>query len=310
MTDEIHLGFVGLGQMGAPMAERLLSQGVQLHVHDADAVAMARFEKAGAVAHPSPRSVADSASIVFACLPSGSASEKVAFGPEGISGGSAVRIYAEMSTIGREAVRRIGDSLDGRGIGFVDAPISGGPPAAREGRLAMMVSGAPSYVEAVKPYLAAIGSKVYVLGDQPGQAQIMKLVNNLVMAANMVAASEGLVMGAKAGIEPELMMKVLNAGTGQSASADILARSALPGTFDFGAHLSIVAKDVELAIAEGRALEVGLEAIAGTAKAWASAMAEGRGRDDFTAIIKPIENRGGALVRSHRAPARGSEGTR
>jgi 3-hydroxyisobutyrate dehydrogenase-like beta-hydroxyacid dehydrogenase len=299
MGENANLGFLGLGQMGGAMAERLLGKGARLHVFDVSPAAMRSFTDRGAVAHSSPRSVADAASIVFACLPSRKVSEDVAFGADGVASGSAVKIYVEMSTIGRTCIQAIASALDRKGIHTVDAPISGGPPGARQGTLAMMVAGSPADVAAVTPWLRLIGKDVYVLGSTPGQAQVMKLVNNLVMAANMVVASEGLVMGAKAGLDPSQMMEVLNAGTGRSAaSADILARSALTGSFDFGARLAIVDKDVALGLSEAEALDVPTAVIAQAGKVWRHAATDGRGEDDFSSIIKVIEERGGAVVRA------------
>lgn len=299
MGEETNLGFLGLGQMGGAMAERLLGRGAQLHVFDASAAAMRSFTDRGAIGHTSPRSVANAASIVFACLPSRKVSEDVAFGDNGVAGGNAIKIYVEMSTIGRTCIQSIAEALARTGIHTVDAPISGGPPRARQGTLAMMVAGGKDDVAAVSPWLRLIGKDLYVLGDTPGQAQVMKLVNNLVMAANMVVASEGLVMGAKAGLDAAQMMEVLNAGTGRStASADILARAALTGTFDFGARLAIVDKDVALGLDEAEALGVPVAAIAQAGKAWRDAATGGRSEEDFTSIIKLIEERGGAVVRA------------
>ena len=301
MAEVTDLGFLGLGQMGGAMAGRLLGNGVRLHVFDPSPTAAAHFIERGAVGHSSPRSVADAASIVFACLPSRKVSDEVALGESGVAKGSAIKIYVEMSTIGRTCIQSIAQALASRGIHTVDAPISGGPPRAREGMLAMMVAGNAADVSAVSPWLRHIGKEVYVLGDTPGQAQIMKLVNNLVMAANMVVASEGLVLGAKAGLDPSQMMNVLNAGTGRSAaSADILARAALTGAFDFGARLAIVDKDVALGLDEAEALGVPVAAIAQAGKAWRDAATGGRSEDDFSSIIKLIEERGGAVVRARR----------
>lgn len=292
------LGFVGLGQMGAPMAERLIGPDVRLHVFDRSDQATARLVSLGAVAHTSPRELADAASIVFACLPSPAISETVATGPDGIASGSAVRVYAEMSTIGRECIRSIAQHLAGRGIRTVDAPVSGGPPAARAGTLAMMAAGPPEDVAAVSPWLAKIGLKVHVLGLEVGQAQVMKLVNNIVMAANMIVAAEGLVMAAKSGLDPAVAVEVLNAGTGRSAAcSDIIARSALPGAFDFGARLAIVAKDVLLGLEQARELRVPVPVIEAAGALWAQASEEGRDHEDFSAIVKLIEKRGGAEIR-------------
>ncbi|MFC7689476.1 NAD(P)-dependent oxidoreductase [Paeniroseomonas aquatica] len=142
MANTTHIGFIGLGQMGAPMAERLLAEDVTLHVHDPRPEAMAPFVARGAIACASPRAVADAAAVIFACLPNGKVSQAVASGAEGIIGGGAVRLYAEMSTIGKSTVAGIAATLAERGIAMVDAPISGGPAGARNGTLAMLAAGA------------------------------------------------------------------------------------------------------------------------------------------------------------------------
>jgi 3-hydroxyisobutyrate dehydrogenase len=295
MTD---LGFIGLGQMGGPMAARLLADDVRLHVHDPNPSAMATLVEHGAVAHASAASVADAAPIVFACLPSQSISRSVA---AAVAEGRAVRAYAEMSTIGRETMAGIAETLGARGIGLVDAPVSGGPPGARAGTLAMMAAGAPETIEQVRPWLARIGRAVFVIGETPGMAQIMKLVNNLMIATNMVAAFEGLVMGAKAGLDPDLMVDVLNASTGRSlVTTDIVPKAILPGTFDFGATTAIMAKDAELGVSEARALGVPAWTIEQAARLWRLGMLKGLAARDMTSLITLLEGWSGAEVRSRR----------
>lgn len=292
------LGFIGLGQMGAPMAERLLGADVQLHVFDTSPDAMAAFVKAGAIAHTSPKSVADAATIVLSSLPNRDVSEKVAYGEGGVAEGKAVKIYADMSTIGADCITRIAEKLSERNIITLDAPISGGPPAAIEGRLAMMVSGDPAAVAQLAPWLSRIGHKVYNLGDQPGQAQTMKLINNLLMATNLVAASEGLIMGAKAGLKAAQIVEVVDAGTGQSRSlGSILANAALSGAFNFGAHLSIVAKDTSLGTAEARKLGVLMPVIEMANQRWQAALAAGMADEDFTKIHTLYEDANGVKSR-------------
>jgi len=304
MPNKTVLGFIGLGQMGGSMAERLIADDIELHVYDPSAAAMERFVSRGATPHGSPRQVADAATIVFACLPSREVSAAVALGPDGVCHGGKVGVYVEMSTIGRTCIESIAQGLAAKGIQAVDAPISGGPPAAREGRLAMMTSGPAQAVAQVRPWLLRIGRQVYVLGDKAGQAQVMKLVNNILMATNLVAASEGLVMGAKAGLDAAVMLDVLRAGTGHSASAgDILGRVGLSGSFDFGARLSIVEKDVHLGLDEAAALGVPAKVMQAAADIWDAAAWKGWGDQDFSTILKLIEEQGGAEVRS---PASGA----
>jgi 3-hydroxyisobutyrate dehydrogenase-like beta-hydroxyacid dehydrogenase len=297
MSASTHIGFLGLGNMGAAMALRLLHPESQLHVFDPNPDAVSQLVAAGAIAHSSPRSVADSASVVMACLPSSAACEEAIFGQDGVATGKAVRTYVEMSTIGPTAIVSIANRLSQKNIGTIDAPVSGGPAAARAGALTIMLSGNGDDVAHAAQWLAYIAKKIHRLGNQAGQAQAMKLVNNIMLAANMAVASEALAIGAKAGLEANVMSDVIRSSTGQSAAADILARCALTGAFDFGAHLSIVAKDVELAIAEARALKVSVPVLDEARSLWKTAIEQGRGRDDFTSILKIVEERADVLVR-------------
>jgi 3-hydroxyisobutyrate dehydrogenase-like beta-hydroxyacid dehydrogenase len=296
-----NVGFLGLGQMGGPMAERLLGQSFRLHVYDPSPGALVLFAAGGAVVHDSPRAVADAASIVFACLPSREVSLAVGLGPEGVVHGSAIRIYAEMSTIGQDVVERIGCVLAEKDIGIVDAPISGGAPAARAGTLAMLVSGAPALVEQVSPLLSFIGKEVFVMGDRPGMAQVMKIVNNVIMAANMVVCAEGLAMGAKAGLDADMMMRLLNAGTAQSFACSKMLSRAVAGQFDYGAALAIIEKDMSLGLDEARLLNVALPTIGRARDVWHGAYEAGHAREDFTSILKFVADENGTSVRGRAA---------
>ena len=294
MANVSSIGFLGLGQMGAPMAERLLAEDVRLHVFDPRPDAMAPFAARGAVACASPEEVADAARIVFACLPNGAVSEEVS---AAVATGKAVRIYAEMSTIGKGAVEGIAARLGERGIAVVDAPISGGPAGARAGTLAMLASGAPEAVAELDPWLRRIGRVVFVLGDTPGQAQVMKLVNNLLFASNLVAACEGFAMGAKAGLDPDAMLAMVNAGTGRSVATERVLEEVLSGRFAFGAALSVLDKDVTLGLAEAAALNVPMWALEQAARVWRFAATQGAGADDLTTIARFMERWAGAEIR-------------
>jgi len=293
-----HIGWLGLGQMGAPMAERLFGQDVQLHVFDPRAEAMAPFVARGGIAHASPKAVADVASIVFACLPTGKVSEAAALGPEGVLHGAAIRFHAEMSTIGRATVTRIADGLAARDIGMLDTPITGGPGGARAGTLSLMAAGAPETVAALRPFLERIGQRVFVLGETPGQGQAMKLVNNLIFAANMVASFEGFALGAKAGLDPDTMVQVVNTGTGRSFISDMVMPRVLSGEFGFGATIAVVDKDVALGLEEARAQDVPMWGLEQAARVWRFAASQGMAGDDIAELVKLMEGWAGALIRS------------
>ncbi|ABB11328.1 NAD(P)-dependent oxidoreductase [Burkholderia lata] len=302
METEQSIGFLGLGQMGGPMAERLLGHAFRLHVYDPSPAALAPFIEGGAVVHDSPRAVADAAGIVFACLPNRDVSLAVGLGPDGVVHGSAIRTYVEMSTIGQDLIERIGDALAQKGIGIVDAPISGGAPAARAGTLAMLAAGAPALVEQVSPLLSLIGKDVFVMGERAGMAQVMKIVNNIIMATNLVVCSEGLAMGAKAGLDPDMMMRLLDAGTAQSFACSKMLSRAVAGRFDYGAAVAIIDKDMSLGFDAARLLDIAAPTIERARDVWHAAYEAGRGKDDFTSILTFVAEQGGTQVRSGRMP--------
>lgn len=294
----MELGFLGLGQMGAAIAERLQAAGARLHVYDPNEVAVAPFVLRGAVDHDSVKSVADAAPIVFACLPNGAVSETVA---RQVIGGSAVCTYVEMSTIGSPAIGRITQIVATRGIALMDCPISGGPKGARAGTLTMLAAGPAEALAEVRPWLERVGGNVFVVGDKPGQAQLMKLVNNLINAANMATAFEALVLGAKGGLDPDMMVKVVNVSSGRSAATEAkVPQSVLTGSFDFGSRLVIMLKDVILGLQEAHDLGVPMWAHETVGQLWRFAVDQGMGDDDFTSLIKVMEGWAGTEVRSRK----------
>ena len=290
------VGFLGLGQMGAAIAERLEAADARLHVFDPNPVAMAPFVLRGAVDHASAAAVAAAASIVFACLPNAAVSEQVA---SEIAHSSALRIYVEMSTIGSAAMARIAQTVGSHGITLVDCPISGGPKGARAGTLSVIVAGPAAAVTEIRPWLQRIGKNVFEVGEQPGQAQLMKLVNNLINAANMATAFEALVLGAKGGLDPDQMVAVINVSTGRnSATMDKVPKAVLPGTFDYGAKLSTMLKDVVLGLQEADRLGVPMWVHETVGQLWRFGATQGLGDADLTALIRVLEGWAGTEVRS------------
>ena len=161
------VGFIGIGNMGLPMAEKLLEAGEQLVVHDTRTVALQPLLDRQARAAASPRAVADQCSTVIVSLPSLDSLRSVVLGEDGVINGSAVKTVINNCTVGTPLIEELAAALGKRGIGLVDCPISGGPPGARAGTLAVMVSGEPGLVEAVRPLISKWGS-VTVAGDKPG----------------------------------------------------------------------------------------------------------------------------------------------
>jgi len=242
--------------MGGAMAERLAAAGVALVVHDVDAQRLAPLLAIGAARADGIGEVADCAQVVFSCLPTAQLSLETALGP--VREGSAVQVYVDTGTIGMEVARAIADGLPAR-IGFVDAPVSGGPNGARDGTLTVMASGPAAAFTRVRDYLAMIAGQVFHVGERAGQAQLVKLINNHLSAAGRVAAFEGLVMGMKAGIDPRQLLDVLNAGTGRNHTTSHKIPAAIrSGEFAYGARLANSVKDESLLLDAASDLNVPL----------------------------------------------------
>lgn len=252
------LGFVGVGVMGGPIASRLISAGYGLVVYDPSVQAVAALQSLGARAAASAQAVADEATIVFTSLPTVAVFREIGSGPAGLSGGKAVKIVVDLSTVGSTATREVAAALLAKGIDMVDAPVSGGAAGAKAGSLAVMVAGKAAAVETVMPMFHILG-KPFVVGDKPGQGQLMKLLNNMLSLTAFAVTAEAYVAGVRGGLDPELMMNVFNAGSGRNnATSDKFPKYVLTRTFDFGFPISSVCKDIGQAAEECQALGVPL----------------------------------------------------
>ena len=290
------IGFIGLGNMGAPMARRLIEAGHRLVVYDTRNDAVAPLVALGAQLAASPADVADRVETVMASLPEPAIVAKVATGEGGVIAGKRVKRFVDLSTTGSRVAAEIAAALAKNNIVQIDSPVSGGVAGAIKGTLAVMVSGPQAEIGAVRDALAVFG-KVFVVGDRPGMAQTMKLANNFLSATAMAATSEAVVMGVKAGLDPAVMVDVINAGSGRNtASTDKFPKAILPRTFDLGFATALMLKDVRLALEEARGLGVPNEVMSAVAVAWETANSEIGGSADFTTIIQPIERRAGVTV--------------
>ena len=292
----MEIGFVGLGNMGFPIARRLIQNDHNVVAFDTDSAALERFVALGAQAASSPQEVADRAETVMASLPSPAVSLEVATGARGVIEGSRVRRYVDLSTVGSQTAVRIHDLLAKRNIVAIDSPVSGGVSGAEKGALAVMVSGPRDEFDTIRPALEAIGRPFYI-GEQPGSAQTMKLANNILAANVLVATAEVVVMGVKAGLDPSVMIEVLNAGSGgTSASRDKFPRAILPRTFDYGFATGLMVKDVRLYLDEAKALGVPADIAETIGRLWETAARDQGPDSDFTAVIKPFEKAAGVTV--------------
>jgi 3-hydroxyisobutyrate dehydrogenase-like beta-hydroxyacid dehydrogenase len=274
------IGFIGLGKMGFPMARRLIEARHQLVAQAAS----------------SPKDVADRVETVLASLPSLQASLEVATGKDGVIEGKRVRRFVDLSTVGSNMAVRIHDLLAKRNLVQLDSPVSGGVGGAENGTLAVMVSGPAAEFKAVKAALDVIG-KVFFIGEKPGSAQTMKLANNLLSATAVAATSEAVVMGVKSGLDPAVMIDVINAGSGMNtASRDKFPRAILPRTFDYGFATGLMVKDVRLCLEEAKSLGLSMEVAEAVGRLWEVVIREMGAESDFTTAIKPIEKAAGVVV--------------
>ena len=299
----MEIGFIGLGNMGFPMARRLIEAKHQLFVFDFRKEVMDRLVAMGAKAASSPKDVADRAETVMASLPSLQASLDVATGKDGVIEGKRVKRFVDLSTVGSQMAVKIHDILAKRHLVQIDCPVSGGVGGAEKGTLAVMVSGPRADFETLKPAISVIG-KPFFIGEKPGSAQTMKLANNFLSATAMVATSEAVVMGVKAGLDPAVMIEVINAGSGMNtASRDKFPRAVLPRSFDFGFATGLMVKDVRLCLDEMKQLGLSMEVAEAVGRLWEVVIAEMGPESDFTSAIKPIEKAAGVVVGSAKGGA-------
>ncbi|WP_459614858.1 NAD(P)-dependent oxidoreductase [Bordetella sp. 2513F-2] len=248
--DKTVYGFIGLGNMGGPMANRLLDAGHALHVMDRDAAAVRRVAGRGATAHATAREVGDAADVVFLSLPDGKVVEDVLSADQGLARAGRAKVVVDLSTIGPKAARRAFELLAQQGMDYVDAPVSGGTAGAERGTLAVMAACPPALYERLEPVLGHFGKPFY-LGREAGQAQVMKLANNLLSATAVAITSEAMALGVKAGLDPSTMIDVINAGSGRnSATVDKFPKAVLTGTFNVGFAARLAHKDVRLCLEE------------------------------------------------------------
>lgn len=292
------LGFIGIGRMGGPMSGRLLDAGHSLCIFDANPEAVKPLVARGAKLARSAAEVASTAEIVFLSLPTPPIVQAVVLGENGVIHGSTVKTVIDLSTTGPSAAKSIAQALAQRKIGWVDAPVSGGVPGAIKGTLAVMVSAPKATAEAVDPLLKVFG-KTFFTGEKPGLAQVAKLGNNLLAAAAIVVSSEAIAMGVKAGLDPQVMVDIINAGSGRnSATQDKFPKAILTGTFDYGFATALSYKDVRLCVDEAEALGVPMVAGAVIRQMLAITNAKFGPDSDFTSIAKVVEEWAGVEMRS------------
>jgi 3-hydroxyisobutyrate dehydrogenase-like beta-hydroxyacid dehydrogenase len=289
-----HVGFIGLGRMGLPMASHLLSAGYQLTVHDVRRESCAALEAKGARYAATPAAVGAAVDTVLLSLPTPPIVREVAFA---VASGGKVKTVIDLSTTGATMAREIAAALAPKGIVAVDSPVSGGVTGAVKATLAVMVACPKAMFADLEPMLKHLG-KVFFIGERPGMGQTMKLCNNLLSATAVAATSEAIVFGVKAGLDPTVMVDVINAGSGRNTATEAkFPKSILPRSFDFGFAMGLMYKDVKLCLEEAEAAGAPMRVASAVRELWQLANDEIGPDKDFTELIKVLERRAGVEVK-------------
>jgi 3-hydroxyisobutyrate dehydrogenase-like beta-hydroxyacid dehydrogenase len=293
------LGFLGLGIMGYPMARNLLRAGHSVAVWSnttAKARRLVEAEKAEFCA--TPKQVAEAAEIVFLCVGDTAMSERVTLGPDGILDGvRAGSIVADCSTVAPSYARRAAAALAEKGAHFLDTPVTGSKPGAEGGTLTIMVGGDAAIYEKLKPYLEPLGKLVYYCGGI-GLGLHAKLTQNLILSNLLQAFNEGLVLATRAGVDPELMIEILNNSAARSGMISFKAPYVLRRDFSTNFSTRWMHKDLGLMLETGAELGVPLPLTGLTRQLVQVAISEGYADEDMCSTIKVLEKIAGVEVKS------------
>jgi 3-hydroxyisobutyrate dehydrogenase-like beta-hydroxyacid dehydrogenase len=288
------IGFLGLGIMGSRMAANVAKAGYRLTVWTHTAGKAQRWaEQHKAIAVGSPAEVATASDIVVSMVVDGAQVESVLCGESGVADGAKEGLLCvDMSTIAPTDTRRIATRLKERGIGMIDAPVTGSSPRAEAGTLTIMVGGEAEEFERVKPLLESMGELIVHVGEL-GQGEMLKLINNSLGAANAAAVAEALLLAKATGVDLDALVKVTMSGSG--ASAQLQMKSGAMRSHDYSTLFKTehLLKDVRLCLEEAQAAGVPFPAAAHARDLLAATMGRGHGGDDYAALIESAEGLAG-----------------
>jgi 3-hydroxyisobutyrate dehydrogenase len=285
----MQVGFIGVGNIGTPMCRHLIEAGHDVVAFDVNANHLARIVNLGAQAADSPKAVTQACDIVFSSLPGPREVEQVALGDNGIV--AAARpglIYVDLSTNFPDTARRVCAALAENGVTMIDAPVSGGVAGAERGSLAVMVGGDAKAFATCKPLLEHFAANVFHVGDI-GSGCVAKLVNNMVAFINTVAAGEGMVLGAKAGVDPQKLHDIIQASSGASWAMQQFPNKVFAGDFTPGFTIDLAHKDLRLALEMGDTLSVPLVLCSVCVNIMRQLRSNGRGGDDLSSLVRVLE---------------------
>lgn len=292
------VGFIGLGNMGNPMAANVLKAGHNLTVYDLRREVGRNLEDAGAQWAASPKDVAAQAEVVLSSLPGPPEVEAVVLGENGVFAGLTTgATYIDMSTNSPTTMRKIAELGTARGFRVLDAPVTGGVPRARDATLTVFVGGEKADFERFQPLLSKIGKNVFHMGPI-GCGNVTKLVNNMMAFINFMGACEGMAIGAKAGVDPQVLLNAIKTGSGNSLILEFGMQSFLKGETALGFATALATKDIHLAVELGK--EVGVPAEVGPlAEMILTRFRDaGHGQDDLLALVRDFVQRAGVNLAS------------
>jgi 3-hydroxyisobutyrate dehydrogenase len=292
------IGFVGLGIMGSRMAANLRRAGYELTVYNRTAKrAQAWAAEYGGTVAATPADVGAASDIVVTMVVDGAQVTEVVLGEHGVAHGAAEgTLCVDMSTIAPGDSRRIAAALAERGIGFVDAPVTGSSPKAQDGTLTIMAGGAPEHFQRVLPLFEVMGELVVHVGDEVGQGEMVKLINNAVAAANANTIAQALIVGRATGVDLDALVRVMSAGSGASAMLGLKAGPMREHDYTTLFKLEHMLKDVRLCLEEGQAAGVPFPAAAAVREALSAGMGRDLGDADFAAIVEVAEGAAGVRL--------------
>lgn len=287
------IGFVGLGNIGFPMCRRLLESGYEVLAYDANPEAVSRLEDTPAEPADSLKTLA-AADVVLLSLPGSDVVEEVVLGEGGLAEGlSSGKVLIDTSSSRPSSTRDLAKKLAESGVEMLDAPVSGGVLRAEEGKLAVMVGGREEVFERWREVLESFGEKIFHVGDH-GAGHLVKSLNNLLSATTLASAAEAVILAEKAGVAPEALLEVINAGNGRSYSTEVkFPKFILDRSFDDGFALGLMVKDLKIALET--AAEMGHPMFSGSSisQLWQAAAARGYGLEGHTSIYAFLETLSG-----------------
>lgn len=293
-----HIGFIGLGIMGKPMARNLLKAGFSLTVHNRSRGPIEELVREGAADGKSPRGVAQQSQIIITMLPDSPDVGRVVMGPDGVLEGiRSDAVLVDMSTISPIVTQELAAAVEARGAQMLDAPVSGGEKGAIEATLSIMVGGPDDVFQRARPVFEALGKNIVHIGGH-GAGQVTKACNQIVVALTIQAVSEAMVLAAKAGVDPARVRQALLGGFAHSRVLDVHGQRMLERNFTPGFRVRLHQKDLNIALSTGKALGVPLPATAVVQEAFTALRGLGRSDYDHSSLVTLLEDLAKTEVRA------------